>query len=249
MSTRNKLYFASDFHLGTGGYAESRKREDRIVSWLDSIKADAAELFLMGDVFDFWFEYKYTVPKGFIRLLGKIAEITDSGTPVHLHTGNHDMWMFGYLPKEIGVIIHTEPIERTYSGKTFFIGHGDGLGPDDHSYKFIKKVFANKFCQWLFARLHPNLAFGVANYFSSKSRIATGNSDSIYLGDEKEWLVSFCKEKLQEKHFDYFIFGHRHLPIEVNLPQQSKYINLGEWINYYSYAEFDGVNLYLKEFK
>ena len=249
LNGKQKIYFASDFHLGVPTYEASLAREKKVVAWLDKVKHDAAEIHLVGDLFDFWFEYKYTVPKGFIRLLGKIAEITDSGTPVHLHTGNHDMWMFGYLPKEIGVIIHTEPIERTYSGKTFFIGHGDGLGPDDHSYKFIKKVFANKFCQWLFARLHPNLAFGVANYFSSKSRIATGNSDSIYLGDEKEWLVSFCKEKLQEKHFDYFIFGHRHLPIEVNLPQQSKYINLGEWINYYSYAEFDGVNLYLKEFK
>ena len=218
------------------------------MAWLDEIKHDAAEIYLVGDLFDFWFEYKYTAPKGFIRLLGKIAEITDSGTPVHLFTGNHDMWMFDYLPKEIGVTIHTQPIEKMYSGKTFFIGHGDGLGPGDTMYKFIKKIFANKFCQWMFARLHPNLAFGVANYFCRKSRIATGNNDSKYLGDDNEWLVSFCKEKLTEKHIDYFVFGHRHLPIEVNLPQQSKYLNLGEWINYCTYGEFDGTNLHLKKF-
>jgi UDP-2,3-diacylglucosamine hydrolase len=248
LNGKQKIYFASDFHLGVPTYEASLAREKKIVAWLDEIKHDAAEIYLVGDLFDFWFEYKYTAPKGFIRLLGKIAEITDSGTPVHLFTGNHDMWMFDYLPKEIGVTIHTAPIERTYSGKTFFIGHGDGLGPGDTMYKFIKKIFANKFCQWMFARLHPNLAFGVANYFSGKSRIATGNSDSVFLGDDNEWLVTFCKEKLIEKHIDYFVFGHRHLPIEVNLPQQSKYLNLGEWINYYTYGEFDGINLHLKKF-
>ena len=248
LNGKQKIYFASDFHLGVPTYEASLAREKKIVAWLDEVKHNAAEIYLVGDLFDFWFEYKYTAPKGFIRLLGKIAEITDSGTPVHLFTGNHDMWMFDYLPKEIGVTIHTEPIERTYSGKTFFIGHGDGLGPGDTMYKFIKKVFANKFCQWMFARLHPNLAFGVANYFCRKSRIATGNNDSKYLGDDNEWLLSFCKEKLQEKHVDYFVFGHRHLPIEVNLSQNSKYINLGEWINYYTYAEFDGAELYLKKY-
>jgi UDP-2,3-diacylglucosamine hydrolase len=249
LNGKQKIYFASDFHLGVPTYESSLIREKKIVTWLDSIKHDAAEIFLVGDLFDFWFEYKYTAPKGFIRLLGKIAEITDSGTSVHLFTGNHDMWMFDYLPKEIGVSIHNEPIERTFSGKTFFIGHGDGLGPGDHSYKFIKKVFANKVCQWLFARLHPNLAFTVANFFCRRSRIATGTSDSIYLGDDKEWLVSFCKDTLKEKHFDYFVFGHRHLPIDVKLPQNSRYINLGEWINYCSYAEFDGMELYLKDVK
>ena len=248
LNGKQKIYFASDFHLGVPTYEASLAREKKIVAWLDEIKHDAAEIYLVGDLFDFWFEYKYTAPKGFIRLLGKIAEITDSGTPVHLFTGNHDMWMFDYLPKEIGVTIHTQPIEKMYSGKTFFIGHGDGLGPGDTMYKFIKKIFANKFCQWMFARLHPNLAFGVANYFCRKSRIATGNNDSKYLGDDNEWLVSFCKEKLTEKHIDYFVFGHRHLPIEVNLPQQSKYLNLGEWINYCTYGEFDGTNLHLKKF-
>lgn len=248
LNGKQKIYFASDFHLGVPTYESSLVREKKVVAWLDSIKHDAAEIYLVGDLFDWWFEYKYTVPKGFIRLLGKIAEITDSGIPVHIFTGNHDMWMFGYLPQEIGVTVYKEPIERTYSGKTFYIGHGDGLGPGDYKYKFIKKILSNRFLQWMYARLHPNLAFGVAMYFCRRSRIATGTSDSVYLGDDKEWLVSFCKEKLTEKHYDYFIFGHRHLPIELKLPQNSKYVNLGEWINYYTYAVFDGTELYLKKY-
>lgn len=248
MSTK-KIYFASDFHLGVPSYEKSLEREKLLVKWLDEIKDDASEIYLMGDLFDFWFEYKHAVPKGFVRLLGKIAEITDSGIPITLFTGNHDMWMFDYLPKEIGVKIYREPIERTFENKTFYLGHGDGLGPGDKGYKFIKKVFANKFCQWLFARLHPNLGIGMANFWSKKSRIANGTNDEKFLGEENEWLIIYAKEILQKKHFDYFIFGHRHLPLDINLPNNSKYINLGEWINYFSYAVFDGNNLELKYFK
>jgi len=172
-----KIYFASDFHLGVPSYEKSLEREKLLVKWLDEIKKDAEEVYLMGDLFDFWFEYKHAAPKGFVRLLGKIAEITDSGIPVYLFTGNHDMWMFDYLPKEIGVKIYREPIEKKFGSKTFYLGHGDGLGPGDKGYKFIKKVFANKFCQWLFARLHPNLGIGMAHYWSRKSRVANGNDE------------------------------------------------------------------------
>ena len=249
LPAKEKIYFASDFHLGVPDYESSLVREKKVVAWLDSIKHDAAEIYLVGDIFDFWFEYKYTVPKGFVRLLGKIAEITDSGTPVHVFTGNHDMWMFGYLKDEIGVQIHREPIEKTYNGKKFFIGHGDGLGPGDHWYKILKWICANKVCQWLFARIHPNLAFGIGHYCSRKSRIATGTSDSIYLGDDKEWLVIFCKDLLKKQHYDYFVFGHRHLPIDVKVGENSSYINLGEWVNYFTYGEFDGTKLYLKKFE
>jgi len=249
LPAKEKIYFASDFHLGVPDYQSSLAREKKVVAWLDAVKHDAAEIYLVGDLFDFWFEYKYTVPKGFIRLLGKIAEITDSGTIVHVFTGNHDMWMFDYLPKETGIILHREPIEKIYNGKTFLIGHGDGLGPGDGWYKILKWICANKVCQWLFARIHPNLAFAIGHYCSRKSRIATGTSDSVYLGDDKEWLVVYCKDKLKEKHFDYFVFGHRHLPIEVKVGQNSTYINLGEWVNYYSYAEFDGTQLHLKKFE
>ena len=249
LAAKEKIYFASDFHLGVPDYESSLVREKKVIAWLDMVKQDASEIYLVGDIFDFWFEYKYTVPKGFVRLLGKLAEITDNGTKVHVFTGNHDMWMFDYLPKEIGVELHREPIEKIYNGKSFFIGHGDGLGPGDNWYKILKWICANKVCQWLFARLHPNLAFAIGQYSSKKSRIATGTSDSIYLGDDKEWLVQFCKEKLKEKHFDYFVFGHRHLPINVSVGERSSYMNLGEWVNYFTYAEFDGTQLHLKKFE
>jgi UDP-2,3-diacylglucosamine hydrolase len=247
-----KIYFASDFHLGVPSYEQSFEREQRIVKWLDSIKADAAEVFLVGDLFDFWFEYKYTAPKGFIRFLGKIAELTDAGIPVHVFTGNHDMWMYGYLPKEIGIRLHREPVRRTFNGKEFLIGHGDGLGPGDHKYKFIKKFFASKVCQWLFARLHPNLAFGIANYFSKSSRASTGKKDEMFRGKENEWLYIYCNECLKKEHIDYFVFGHRHLPLQLPLSSdkgESMYINLGEWLHYNTYAVFDGTRLELKEYK
>lgn len=249
MAGGEKIYFASDFHLGVPDYKSSLEREKKVVAWLERARHDAAAIYLVGDIFDFWFEYRYTAPKGYIRLLGKIAEITDSGIPVHIFTGNHDMWLFDYLPKEIGVQLHREPIERTYGGKLFMIGHGDGLGPADRGYKLIKKIFANKFCQWLYARLHPNFAFALATYLSRRSRIATGNTDSHYLGDDKEWLVQYCKDRLKEKPYDYFIFGHRHLPIEVSVGPRATYINLGEWVNYFTYAVFDGEKLQLRKFE
>lgn len=245
---KKNIYFASDFHLGVPDYERSLEREKKVVQWLDEIKSDAKEIYLVGDVFDFWFEYSTAVPKGFVRLIGKLAELADSGIKIHLFTGNHDMWMFDYLPKEIGAELHRKPIIKTYSGKKFFIGHGDGLGPGDQGYKFIKKVFSNPLSQWLFARLHPNFGIKMANFWSKKSRVATGNSDEVFLGEDKEWLVSFCKDQLKKEHFDYFIFGHRHLPLDINI-ENSRYINLGDWIKYYSYAVFDGEKLELKYFK
>jgi UDP-2,3-diacylglucosamine hydrolase len=244
-----KIYFASDFHLGAPDSATSLLREKLLVQWLDEIKKDAQELYLVGDVFDFWFEYKTAVPKGFVRLLGKLAELSDSGIPIFYFTGNHDMWVFDYLPKEIGLTIYRQSVEREINGKKFLIGHGDGLGPGDKGYKFIKKVFANSFCQWLFARLHPNFGIRLANYWSGKSRLHTGSSDEKFLGEEKEWLVIYCKEVLQKKHYDYFIFGHRHLPLDIQLSNSSRYLNLGEWMNYNSYAVFDGAALELRYFK
>ncbi len=249
MQPNKKIYFASDFHLGIPTHEKSLIREKRIVKWLDEVKLDAQEIYLMGDLFDFWFEYKYTVPKGFTRLLGKIAEITDSGIPVTFFTGNHDMWMFDYFSKELGVSIYREPITREYNGKKFYLGHGDGLGPGDYGYKFIKKVFANPLCQWLFARLHPNFAMGMGNFWSRKSRLANGPKDETFTGEENEWLIVYTKEVLQKQHFDYFVFGHRHLPLDIKLNENSRYINLGEWINYNSYAVFDGTNMELKYYK
>lgn len=248
-SSVKKIYFASDFHLGAPNYEESLIREKKIVAWLEEIKKDALEIFLVGDIFDFWFEYKRAIPKGFVRLQGKIAELTDSGIPIHIFTGNHDMWIFDYIPKELGVTLHREPIEREFFGKKYFIGHGDGLGPGDKGYKFLKKVFANKFCQWCFARLHPNFGIWLADRSSKTSRAKTGNDDEKYLGDENEWLVQFCKEELKNKHYDYFVFGHRHLPLEIEVGKNSKYINLGEWINYYTYLELSDTSVILKKWE
>lgn len=244
-----KIYFASDFHLGAPDKLSSLAREKRLVRFLDECSKDAQEIFLVGDLFDFWFEYKRAVPRGYVRVLGKIAELCDKGIPIHVFTGNHDMWIFDYLPSETGVKLYREPIEREWNGKKFLIGHGDGLGPGDHGYKFIKKVFANKACQWLFARLHPNFGIWLADFWSRKSRSHTAGSDAIFLGEDKEWLVLYSKEILKQKQIDFFIFGHRHLPLEITLSNTSKYINLGDWIRYYTYAVFDGESVKLLEYK
>ena len=249
MTDKKNIYFASDFHLGAPNYEESRKREDRIVRWLTSIENLAKEIYLVGDIFDFWFEYKKAIPKGFIRLQGKLAQLCDSGITVHVFIGNHDMWMFDYLPKEIGVQMHREPIKKVFNGKQFLIGHGDGLGPGDHGYKFIKKIFANPFCQWLFARLHPNLGIGLADYWSGRSRKANRAEDEKFLGEENEWLAIYSKKYLKKEHIDYFIFGHRHLPLELKVGENSTYVNLGEWINYNTFGIWDGEKLILETFE
>lgn len=244
-----KIYFASDFHLGVPSYERSLIREKLIVSWLDEIKQDAAEIFLVGDVFDFWFEYKKVVPRGFVRLLGKLAEIVDSGIPIHYFTGNHDMWIFDYIPKETGVALYRNPLIKEFNNKRFYIAHGDGLGPGDTGYKVIKKIFSSQLCQKLFSYINPRLGMKIANYWSGKSRVANGTSDEKFLGEEREMLILYCKELLVTNHFNYFVFGHRHLPLDISLKENSRYINLGDWIKYNSYAVFDGNEIVLKYYK
>lgn len=246
---RNKLYFASDFHLGVPTHAKSLEREKRIIAWLDSIKEDAKSIYLLGDIFDFWFEYKTVVPKGYVRLLAKLANLVDDGIEINIIRGNHDMWMYDYLPKEIGVNILEDKTILSENGKQIFLAHGDGLGPGDLGYKLIKKVFASKICQWLFARLHPNFGIGIAQFWSRKSRIANQEKPDPFLGEEKEWLVSYCKRKQNEMDIDYFVFGHRHLPLEIDIDKKTKYINLGDWIHHNSYAVFDEEELTLQYFK
>ncbi len=243
-----KIFFGSDFHLGAPNGETSLVREKKVVAWLNSIEAEAHEIYLLGDVFDFWFEYKHAIPKGFVRLQGKIADLTDKGIKVHWFYGNHDMWIFDYIPKELGVELHKAEVTKSYNGKSFFIGHGDGLGPGDHGYKFIKKVFRSKFCQWCFARLHPNFGIGLANYFSKSSRVSTGDSDDIFYGKDKEMLIQYCYRKLESEHTDYFVFGHRHYPIDFKLNEDSRYINTGDWIKHFTYAVFDGTEMELKTF-
>ncbi|GAB3932463.1 UDP-2,3-diacylglucosamine diphosphatase [Mucilaginibacter myungsuensis] len=246
MPDRHKIYFASDFHLGTPSFIGSRERELRVVQWLDTIKADAAEVFLVGDVFDFWFEYKTVVPKGYTRFLGKLAELADMGIKLYFFKGNHDMWMFDYLVQELGATIISDEMVIERGGKKIYIHHGDGLGPGDTKYKFLKKIFRSKLCQWLFARLHPNLGIGIATGWSQHSR-AANMKEEIAKPGEQEWLVKFCNDTIQAEYYDYLIFGHRHIPLDIVLKnQRSRYVNLGEWFNYsYSYAVFDGVELTL----
>ncbi len=249
MSTKNKIYFASDFHLGAPNYEKSLIREKRIVAWLDEIKTDAKEIYLVGDVFDFWFEYRHTIPKGFIRLQGKIAELTDSGIPIYFFTGNHDMWIFDYLPKELGITLIRDIVIKDFNGKKFLIGHGDGLGPGEGSYKMLKAIFSSKICQWAFARIHPNLGISIANLWSKESRKSSINYEEVFHGEEKEKLIVYCNDYIKKDDaIDYFVFGHRHLPMEINIGEKAKYINLGEWIKHNSYAVFDGEKLALKEY-
>ncbi len=244
-----QIYFLSDFHLGAPNYDASLIREKKVVSFLESIKDKASEIFIVGDIFDFWFEYNKAVPKGYTRLLGKLAELTDAGIPIHFFIGNHDMWMSGYFEKELNIKVYQAPEVFERSGKSFFIGHGDGLGPGDVGYKFIKKIFRNKTCQWLFGLLHPNIGIGLANYFSSKSREKTGTSDEHFLGEDKEWLIQFCRATLQQNYFDYFIFGHRHYPLVLKLNEKSSYINLGDWIKNFTYASFNGNTVELHQWE
>lgn len=251
-----KVYFASDFHLGIPDHDSSLQREKLLVQWLDMISKDADELYLMGDIFDFWFEYKMVVPRGFVRLFGKLAELTDKGIPVYLFRGNHDIWAFDYLKKEVGVELHREHVIREWDGKKFFLAHGDGLGPGDNGYKFLKRVFEFKPNQWLFRWLHPDIGTRLALYFSRKSRYANQLRDKKILEEQgsfdlsSERLFSFANDHSKENaDINYYIFGHRHFPGRVKLSEDSSYVNLGDWVSNYSYAVFDGKGLSIYSYK
>ncbi|MEY4875922.1 MAG: hypothetical protein RL708_1071 [Bacteroidota bacterium] len=246
--TATKTYFLSDFHLGTPNVKASLEREKLLCKFLDSIADDAKTIYLVGDIFDFWFEYKTVVPKGFLRFFSRLVMLKEKGIEVVVFTGNHDLWMQDYFETELQIPVHFKPIQIDINNKKFFIGHGDGLGPGDKGYKLMKKVFTNPFCQWLFRWIHPDIGVGMANYFSRKSRSATGIADEKNFGND-EWLVQYANRKLESNHYDYFIFGHRHLPLNVQLKNNSRYINLGDWLRYNSYAVFDGTQCELKYFE
>jgi len=243
-----KIFFASDFHLGVPNYEASLEREKRICAWLDSIKHEAHSIYLLGDIFDFWFEYRNAIPKGFIRLQGKLAELRDGGIPIIFFTGNHDMWMFDYFPHELGIPIYRKPEVLQVGNQRLMIGHGDGLGPGDHTYKVIKKFFNSGLCQWLFARIHPNLGIGIASYWSRKSRISNQKREEKFQSEKSEYLWVYCSEVEKTNHHDYYIFGHRHLPLDLKVGDHSRYINLGEWVHFNTYAVYDGVTVELKTF-
>ena len=250
LSTLNgkKIFFASDFHLGVPSHADSLVREKRIVKWLDSIKDEAHTIYLLGDIFDFWFEYKHAIPKGFIRLQGKLVELRDAGIPIVFFTGNHDMWMFDYFTTEMGIPVYRSPELLQVGDQKLLIGHGDGLGPGDKTYKFLKKIFNSALCQWLFARIHPNLGIAIASHWSRRSRINNLSREEKFEGEEREFLWIYCNEVEAKTHHDYYIFGHRHLPLDLEISKVSRYINLGEWVHFNTYAIYDGHTVSLQTF-
>jgi UDP-2,3-diacylglucosamine hydrolase len=249
LSTSKKIYFASDFHLGVPSFEESLIREKRIVRWLDAIKADASDVYLVGDLFDFWFEFKTVVPKGFTRLLGKLAELSDAGIKLHIFHGNHDLWQFGYLQQELNCVVYDKPITIQLNHKTFHIAHGDGLGPGQKWFKFILSIYRNYFFQRLFAFFHPNIGIGLANWFSARSKEKSFSENAQYYGDDKEYLMLYANDFSKQNHVDYFVFGHRHLPMVKTLANGSTFVNLGDWMGYNTYAVFDGNTLELKTFE
>ena len=248
LPANKKVYFASDFHLGTPNPASSLEREKRLVKWLETVSEDAAAIFLLGDIFDFWFEYKKVIPKGFVRFQGKLAELADSGIPIHIFTGNHDMWMFDYFPTEYGIPVYTDPIKLEIDQAKFFIGHGDGLGPGDKKYKRLKKIFKNKVSQKAFSILHPSLGLQIAHKWSKKSRLANTNLEEVFHGDNEHLLV-FCREQELIEHHDYYIFGHRHLKLDLQVTKSSRYLNPGDWVNNSNYIVFNGTTCELLEFQ
>ena len=247
-----KLYFASDFHLGIPDYASSLLREKKIVAWLEMVSKDASEIFLMGDIFDFWFEYKTVIPKGYVRLLGKIAELTDRGIPIHLFRGNHDVWAFDYLEKEAGVLLHRKPVVKEFDGKKLFLAHGDGLGPGDGGYKFLKKVFEFKPNQFLFKWLHPDIGARMGLYFSRKSRLANiakeGKKESE-IEQQDEMLYQYAKRKIiEDPDIDYLVFGHRHIPMQLKVNEKAEMLILGDWISHFSYGVFEEGKMTIRYF-
>lgn len=248
LSTNKKIYFASDFHLGAPDKVSSLIRERKIISWLDEIKNDAEAIFLVGDIFDFWHEYSRVIPKGFIRFQGKLAEVRDLDIPVYFFHGNHDMWMFDYFSSELGITIYTDPIQLFVNKHKLLVGHGDGLGPGDQTYKLLKKVFRNRLAQWLFKWIHPDLGMRLANFWSSSSRISNAKKEDGFKGEE-EWLWQYCKKIEAEEHYDYYIFGHRHLALDLKVGDRSRYVNLGEWVTDSRYAVLDSKSLSLLKYE
>lgn len=242
-----KVFFASDQHFGAPSTEASKIREARFISWLEAIQKEASALFLLGDLFDFWFEYNKVVPKGFVRVLGKLAQLVDQGIAVHFFVGNHDLWMNDYFEKELGITVYKQPQDITIAGVPFFMGHGDGLGPDDKGFKRIKKVFTNPIAKRLFQALHPDIGLRLGQYLSLRNKKLSGAAPLPFESEAQEWLVVYSRHKLTEKHRDFFLFGHRHLPLEIQLTPQSKYINLGDWVHHFSYAVFDGKKMELKK--
>ncbi len=246
-----KVYFASDSHFGVPSKEKSLERERLFIKWLDEIKEDAAEIYLMGDLFEFWFEYKTVIQKGYVRLFGKLAEIADSGIPVYFFRGNHDVWAFDYFEKELNIKIYPDTLIKKIGNKTFFLGHGDGLGKGDNGYKFLKKIFRNRFNQWLFRWMHPDIGTAMGLYWTEKSRVANVNKGLEEVNRAGiERISGYCRSMIEKgEKIDYFIFGHIHKPNIEDINGKAKYFSIGDWITNFSYVVFDGKKVELKYFR
>ncbi len=255
-TTGKKIYFASDAHLGARFHQDPLEIEKRLVRWLDSIKDEAAAIWFLGDMFDYWYEYKYVVPKGHVRFLGKLAELSDRGIEIHFFIGNHDIWMFDYLPTEIGAVIHREPLTIDLLGKRFFLAHGDEVDNHSLAFRFIRSIFRNRFCQWLYAGIHPRWSFGFALGWSLSSRkkgLKKKNEEDDereYQGEGKEYLVAFAKEYLKSHpDINFFLFGHRHIMLDLMLSRSARVVIAGDWMRHFSYVVWDGECLFLDQFE
>lgn len=246
-STDKKIFFISDLHLGIPDDRQSLEREKMLVRWLDSIKNNAQAIYLMGDLFDFWFEYGTVVPKGYVRFLGKLTELVDSGIEVHYYIGNHDLWQFGYLENIVGLIRHDEAETITLLGHRFHLVHGDGKGPGDRGYKFLRKVFTNKINQFLFKWLHPDIGMRLALHCSNKSRVGKvlhGKKNHHQIQPQELSIYKYAEDiLLHDKDIEYFIFGHVHKPTRIKMNDTTEFVIIGDWIEHFSYVEFDGEQL------
>jgi len=249
MNAKEKIFFISDMHLGSSVFNDSRTVEKQLVRWLDSIGKSATALYLLGDIFDFWFEYKRSVPRGFTRFLGKLAELSDAGVEIHYFTGNHDIWIYDYLPEEIGLILHKEPLLTTIAGKTFYLAHGDGLGDYSRSFKLIRWIFHNRICQVLYRAIHPDLGIKLGLAWAKHSRLKEKKHPLPYFGGDKEHLVLYASSVLQtHPKIDYFIFGHRHILLDLMMNSKTRMLIIGDWLQYFSFAVFDGEKLKLDQY-
>lgn len=245
------VYFLSDAHLGSLALEHRRTQERRLVRFLDSIKEKAAAVYLLGDMFDFWDEYKYVVPKGYTRFLGKLSELTDRGVEVHFFTGNHDLWTYGYLEQECGVIVHRKPETTEIYGKVFFLAHGDGLGDPDKRFKFLRRLFHNRTCQRLLNAIHPRWGMALGLNWAKHSRLKRANGKELpYMGEDREFLVLFTKEYMKtHQNVDYFIYGHRHIELDIMLERKVRVMILGDWIWQFTYVVFDGEHMFMEQYE
>ena len=247
LNPSKRIYFCSDNHLGSPNRNLSLEREKIFITWLDQIKTDAQAIFFLGDLFDFWFEYKKVVPKGFTRLFGKLAELSDSGIELFFFVGNHDCWIGNYFEDELGINVFHKKVDLNIDNYNILIGHGDGLGPGDSKYKFLKLLFRNPILKKLFSFIHPDIGISLGSFLSQKNKILSG-SEKVFESEDKEMLFSYCKDVLKTKYYHFFIFGHRHIPLELDLGNNSKYFNTGDWITHFSYLVYDGTSFNLNYF-